>query len=291
MDNRSECKACQHLEKESNENCQRPGPDGLPVQCVGPWAEDKHHYLRQYLEATRAVRKDYLPPNGPGGAAFIDIFAGPGVVRVRDTGDFHDGSPMIAANHEASPFTDLVFCDIDPQNASALRARASQAPGRATVIEGDSNEVISDVMRHVPKWGLNIALVDPFALSALKFSTLAQLASVERMDLVIHFPMGDIKRNLWQHESSQHNMDEALGTSRWRSIAKGPGDAARLIDVFREQLQTLGYGSKDVRAQPIKNSSNVVLYYLVYASKHPRGDAIWKSVTKNEPSGQRGFGF
>src|SRR5882762_5998726 len=43
--------------KKANGNCTNPDPDdGLPVQCVGPWTKDKHHYLRQYIEATRAVR-------------------------------------------------------------------------------------------------------------------------------------------------------------------------------------------------------------------------------------------
>lgn len=68
-------------------------------------------------------------------------------------------------------------------------------------------------------------------------------------------------------------------------------DVGRLIDVFKTQLCTLGYGSKAVRSEPIKNNQGVTLYYLVYASKSERGDAIWRSITKNKPSGQRGMGW
>jgi len=39
-----------------NGNCMVPAEDGLPVQCVGPWAKDKHDYLRRYIEATKGPR-------------------------------------------------------------------------------------------------------------------------------------------------------------------------------------------------------------------------------------------
>ena len=36
-----------------NGNCTNPDPmDGLAVECVGPWAEDKHYYLRQFIAAS-----------------------------------------------------------------------------------------------------------------------------------------------------------------------------------------------------------------------------------------------
>jgi hypothetical protein len=87
MNAKDQCSACRHAQKDDVENCPHAAPDGLPVQCVGIWAEDKHHYLQQYFEATWAVRKKFLPPDGRGGACFVDLFAGPGRVRVRDTGD------------------------------------------------------------------------------------------------------------------------------------------------------------------------------------------------------------
>lgn len=276
---------------QENGNCTNPGPDGMPVQCVGIWATDKHHYLSQYIQATRAVRAKYLAPQGHGGAAFIDLFAGPGRVRVRDTGDVHDGSPLIALQHRVAPFSKLVFCDIDKENIAALGARTTSDAARVKTILGDSNETIERVASEVPEYGLNIALVDPFALSALKFRTLERLSRFPRMDLIIHFPTADIKRNLEQNENTKLWLTEALGTSAWSADLISMTDVGHLIEVFKEQLSSLGYGSKTVRSQPIKNKKHLPLYYLVYASKNERGDDIWQSITKNEPSGQRGWGF
>jgi three-Cys-motif partner protein len=289
MTTKSVCK--EGGDTQANGNCTNPAPDGFQAQCVGQWAADKHYYLQQYIEATHAVRAGYLPPKGKGGSAFIDLFAGPGVVRVRETGEIRDGSPMVAFRHREAPFTRLVFCDLDPENVGALRARTAPAGSRVSLVEGDCNEQIDHIATLVPEHGLNIALVDPFALQALKFSTLKRLAAFKRMDLVIHFPTGDIKRNLGQNEKTKRWLDEALGTDEWATKGPSTTDVALLIDVLKRQLGALGYQSQNVRSEPIKNSQNVPLYYLVYASKNDRGDRIWQSITKNKPSGQRGWGF
>ena len=105
-----------------NGNCTIPAPDdGLPVQCVGPWSKRKHDILRRYLSASGGPRRGYLPP-APGGAAFVDLFAGPGRARVRTTGELDDGSPLIALKQPLG-FTRLVLCELDPENADALRRR------------------------------------------------------------------------------------------------------------------------------------------------------------------------
>lgn len=275
----------------ANGNCTNHAPDGLPVQCVGHWAADKHFYLKQYIEATRAVRVEFLPPKGVGGAAFVDLFAGPGVVRFRETGEIKDGSPMVALRHLEAPFSRVILCDVDPGNVRALRARTSPYEGRTSVLEGDCNELIDQVFELIPPRGLNIALIDPFGLKALKFSTIRRLAECKRMDLVIHFPAADIKRNLGQNPQTQLWLSQALGTSDWRSKIASDTDVAGLIDVFKQQLASLGYLSQEVRSEPIRNSQNLPLYYLVYASKNKRGDKIWQSITRNAPSGQRGFDF
>lgn len=286
MARRSECKG--GGETRANGNCTKPGPDDLPVQCVGAWATDKHHYLRQYIGATRGVRAKFLPPQGQGGAAFIDLFAGPGMVRVRDTGEIREGSPLIALAHAEVPFSKVILCDQDAENASTLRARVASTGREVKVFEGDSNALIDEIAGEVPQYGLNFALVDPFGLQALKFSTLERLAKHDRMDLLVHFPIGDIKRNLEQYASTRQALTEALGTSLWESeLPLLTPDAGRLIEIFKRQLSTLGYGSQDVRSEPIKNNQNLPIYYLVYASKSQRGDKIWQSITKNKPSGQR----
>jgi three-Cys-motif partner protein len=255
------------------------------VQCVGVWAKDKHFYLRKYIDATRQVRAGYLPPLGTGGAAFIDLFAGPGRARIQKPVEFIDGSPLIALSHDKAPFSSVVLCDIDDENIDVLDKRTEQHRARTSIVRGNCNIKIDEILTHVPKYGLNVALIDPFGASALSFETISKLAKRDRMDLIIHFPMGDLKRN-FSREKSLFEKFLGLPEAEWGVKVTKPSDIPRLIGVLRKQLGKFGYPARELRSPAVKNTTNTVLYNLVYASKHPRGDAIWQSITKTLPSGQ-----
>jgi three-Cys-motif partner protein len=216
-----------------NGNCTNPGPDGLSVQCVGPWTAEKHDYLRRYINATRAARAGYLSPGKgrpAGGAAFIDLFAGPGCARVRTTGEIIDGSPLLAAQHQDAPFTNLIFVDLEAANSSALEARLKAISRSARVLNGDCNELVDQIIRHVPQYGLNIALIDPYGLRPLSFKTIAKLAGVKRMDLIIHFPTMDIKRTFG---TAGPFITRFLGTEDWKERVRTASEVVLLIDVLR----------------------------------------------------------
>jgi three-Cys-motif partner protein len=273
--------------KKRNGNCPDPGDDGLAVQCVGPWACEKHEPLGRYITATRGPRKDYLPPVGTGGSAYIDLFAGPGRARVWSTGAVVDGSPLIALTHQEAPFSKLILCEKDPENAAALRER-TRHDSRVVVIEGDCHERIDEIIAATPARGLNFALIDPFSLDQLRFDTIAKLARIQRMDLLIHLPTMDMKRNFGR--GTEERLTKALGTDEWKQHATGPAGIARwAVDALRKKLTEFGYTGKEVPSPRVTNTKNGGLYHLVFASKHDLGDKIWKSIAKTSGSGQTSF--
>jgi len=69
------------------------GDDGLPAEEVGAWAVQKHTYLARYLNISRGARQKFLGP-GKAGATFIDLFCGTGRARIRETGQWIDGSAI-----------------------------------------------------------------------------------------------------------------------------------------------------------------------------------------------------
>lgn len=270
--------------RKANGNCPDLADDALPVQCVGPWVVDKHDPLGRYIQATRGPRKDYLPPRGRGGAAYIDLFAGPGRARVWSTGAVVDGSPLIALKHVEAPFTKLILCEKDPENAAALRRRTAH-DGRVVVVEGDCHDRIDDIIAATPEHGLNFALIDPFSLDQLRFDTIAKLARVQRMDLLIHLPTMDMKRNFGR--GTEARLTKALGTDEWKQHVRGPAGIARFaVEALRKKLTEFGYTGKEVPCPRVTNTQNGGLYHLVFAAKHDLGDKIWKSIAKTSGSGQ-----
>jgi hypothetical protein len=49
-------------QKQGNGNCPVHREDGLPLQCVGRWAKEKHDYLARYINATWGPRSKYVTP-------------------------------------------------------------------------------------------------------------------------------------------------------------------------------------------------------------------------------------
>jgi three-Cys-motif partner protein len=69
------------------------GDDGLVVEKVGAWAKTKHKLLTDYIQASGGARSGY---NERSGAAYIDVFCGPGRLLIRDNNHYIDGSPVVA---------------------------------------------------------------------------------------------------------------------------------------------------------------------------------------------------
>lgn len=267
------------------------GTDGLSVQCVAGHSLEKHDYVRRYLTASSGPRSKFLVP-GPdrpaGGAAFIDLFAGPGMVRVRGTGAVEAGSPLLALQEQRAPFTRVLLSDSDDETFNALERRVTsyhKAGRDVRLFKGDCNVRIDDIAKEIPPYGLNVALIDPFSLNALRFATIARLATFSRMDLIIHFPIGDIRRNWGKNDDA---ITAALGTDEWKQTVKSLEDVPLLKHVLRRQLVKLfGCAERLVKDMPVDNIKGVPVYHLMYASKSEKGTDIWNSITRIDARGQR----
>lgn len=66
--------------KDRDGNCYHRGDDGEVVQCVDDWAEEKYYYLERYLIASREARNKF---SVNGNAVYADLFAGPGICRLK----------------------------------------------------------------------------------------------------------------------------------------------------------------------------------------------------------------
>ena len=137
----------------------------------------------------------------------------------------------------------------------------------------------------IPRYAYGIALLDPFAASALTFDTVRRLADFPHMDLIINFPTGPIRRNF---QNPKH-LRRYMGRDDVDMVHGS--DVADLIPMYRDQLVSVGFRGEHIHMPRITNSSNATLYHLIFASKHPLGDKIWNSITRNEPNGQMSLGL
>lgn len=159
--------------------------DGLEVRDVGPWSAEKVYVWNRYLEITTTAMVG--KPQWPAGLTYIDLFAGPGVSRIKGRGDRIPGSPLLAA-WTPKPFQKLILCEKDPEAAAACRTRLqrlSESPDCSFFV-GDCNVLITDIVKAVPSRSLSVALIDPTGLHA-HLDTICRLSDCGQVDLLVLF--------------------------------------------------------------------------------------------------------
>jgi len=260
--------------------------DGLYMSEVGRWSKRKYHFLGNYLDMFSTGMKNRWPYRH-----YVDLFAGPGMARVRDHGTILVGSPLLAARVR-DPFSKLHLCEANQAKFDALRERIARErlDTKPQVIMGNANECVDQIIADIPAQGaLTLVFADPYGLH-LDFDTVRKLAG-RRCDLIVLLADNmDALRNwaTYYYDNKNSNLDRFMGESGWRgALTESPSDrlAASLRDRYCEQLRTIGF--KHFGWERVFNDRNVDIYTLLYASGSPVGLSFWEKASAIAEDGQR----
>jgi three-Cys-motif partner protein len=262
--------------------------DGLPCPEVGSWAEEKHSVVSLYAKLFSTGMKDKWDER-----VYIELYAGSGFARLKNSTRVIAGSPIQALLLEDA-FDKYIFCERDPQNLQALRARVLKlAPSsHVAYVEGDCNECVDRILAEIPQYSANhrvltLCFVDPFDIG-IKFKTLRKLAD-RFMDFLILLALYmDANRNIGNYVKEEAiKIDEFLGMSTWRARwteRERQGDAFPrfLAEEFSNSMQALNYVPQPFyKMKPIRMPErNVRLYNLALFSRHTRAYDFWDEVLK-----------
>ena len=272
--------------------------DRLPCSEVGAWAEDKYKLVGLYDRLFSTGMKNKWPTR-----VYIDLYSGPGFVRVRNTGRMLTASPLLALG-VPDPFDKYIFCDSDPELLGALQSRVRRYSRTtdASFICGDCNERIEEICANIPAFSpehgvLTFCFVDPFDIS-IKFSTVRRLSSYYIDFLILLALHVDANRNVEHYlESGNLKVDEFLDLPDWRErwkVAKSQGGRFPrfLAEQYSGQMETLGYLRQPwERMKQVRSvGKNLPLYRLALFSRDKVAYQFWGDVLKYS-SDQRNFGF
>lgn len=267
-----------------------PQDDGLCIPVVGEHSKYKHHFIRRYIDVFTTAMKS----KKWSGLHYIDLFAGAGIERLRNSQKLDWGSPLIAAQAPYH-FTKLHLCEKDPEKYSALKKRIKLFKQSVQVLLGNANEKVHEIVAGIPKNTLSLAFLDPHGLD-VDLHTLKMLSN-KRTDLIIFFPDRlDALRNCAAYylKNPESKLDQCLGTSiDWRSrMSKTPAhrQAEVLRDMYIEQIKSqLGYTEFDY--ERIKTTRGNPIYYLIFCSRSQTATHLWRKIAEKKPNGQRTFKF
>lgn len=254
-----------------------PDPsDGLPASPAGPWALEKHRELARYIDATWAARAKWKT------SAYIDLFSGPGRQHVEETGEFFDGSPLVAwkaSLRGRAPFHKAVIADArrDYVTACAKRLAAQACPTVDAV--GAANESARWAASQVDRDGLQLAFLDPFNFRHLPWEVFQALIEIPHVDFIVHFSQQDLSRNLDRYFADDQSVLEAFAPG-WRQAVDQRDKVqmrGRFIEYWISLFERHGFNAAQ-RVPLITTDNNVPLYRLVFLSRHPFPRGLWDSL-------------
>lgn len=268
----------------------RPKDDGLVIPKVGEHSKYKHYFIERYIYAFTTSMKS----KKWAGLHYIDLFAGAGIEKLKNSGELAWGSPLIAVQ-SPYPFTRVHLCEENEKKFSALKIRVNKLRPDSQILFGDANEKIHDILREIPTGTLSLTFIDPYGLHA-DLKTL-KLLGQKRTDLIIFFPDHvDALRNwaAYYLKNPQSNLDRYLGSGiDWRTLLnnKLPRQRPELLrNMYVEQIKKqLGYTNFDF--ERIKTVKGRPIYYLIFCSHSATGAHLWHRIALNKPNGQRTFDF
>ncbi|WP_244111302.1 three-Cys-motif partner protein TcmP [Burkholderia gladioli] len=262
--------------------------DGLPVMKVGAWSEEKHLAISRYIDAARRAREKWPY------ASFIDLFCGPGRVMNRDTGVISDGGVLAAwrmSRRGVAPFNEIFVADVDRSSVDACAARLRAAGASVRAYTGDAATTVDWVLESLPR-GLHFAFLDPFNIEHLDFEIIRKLAVRPNIDILIHFSVMDVQRNIGNDLSAASSrLDAAAPGWResfpWATMPKHE-QAAKYLEYW-ETLVTDLAKMRVAESKPLfVNSKKGPLYRLIHLSHKHLATDLWNKAAL-PPSRQQSF--
>jgi three-Cys-motif partner protein len=261
---------------------------------IGRWSELKLEIVEKYgaaytiaLSGAHNLKKFY-----------IDGYSGAGVHVSRSTGAQVEGSPARALK-VTPPFDGFYFIDMDATRTAHLQTLC-QGRSDVAILTGDANDKLTKEVLprvHFRKFNRALCLLDPYGLH-LDWGVMEMAGQSQAVDMFLNFPVMDMNRNaIWKNPAGVpkdgiERMTRFWGDESWRKVAyvespqgnlfstpdlvKQDNDA--IVAAFRDRLKKVAGFQYVPDPLPMKNSNNVVVYYLFLASQKAVAEKIIRDI-------------
>jgi three-Cys-motif partner protein len=256
------------------------GDDGLVVEKVGSWASRKLKLVTDYIQASGGARSKYPGP----GAAYIDVFCGPGRSLIRGTSQFIEGSPVAAfkkAQGSLAPFTSINISDGDPELLAAAEKRLIVLGAPVRAVAGPASLAMQKIVQSLDPTGLHLAFLDPHNLGTLSFDLFEQLARLKRIDVIAHVSLSDLQRNAGRYTSEAHGEFDQFAPG-WRDKVGTDMNQEALrrgiIQYWSDAVTELGL-PRARHCELITGDHGQRLYWLILLARHDLAHQLWEKIS------------
>lgn len=257
-----------------------PIDNGKNNDGVGGWVHaEKHRLLATYIDAARSAANS----NKFSHWIYLDPFSGPGRMQARGETCTRPGGAMVAwrqSQISGAPFDRVFVGDLDPAKAAACETRLKAAGCNAQAFPGPASTTALQMVKAVPPRSLVLVYIDPYNLSLLSFEMISALASLPKVDFVVHFSTMDWLRNSANARDPAHPRFDDVSPG-WRDRLRSVSDSSLPVALFQDWYDKIvGLGFRFAKAMPIYNNDQQEIYKLVFFARHDLPLRLWGDVSR-----------
>jgi len=264
--------------------------DGLVMNHGHNWSVLKLLILAQWIWIYTSVIPNYVDQ-----CYYMDLLAGSGAMKLKETNDVIIGSPLIAYFFARRDFDKMLLVEMDQEKYLALRTRLKQVVPSSKfklkfkIVNTDCNKAISSIVGDIEKIITSekkkvhcLTFIDNEGLDTT-WGTVEELLKIYT-DLIILFPTVGIRRILFRAKDSQesqtyfNSLTKFFGDESWKEF-KNEKELlelykSKLADKFKEKR------GKDAYVSEIRVGDRQFYYDLILVCKKgPYVDA-WEYIKR-----------
>lgn len=255
----------------------------------GSYAEYSHHTalkliaVRYYADIFLKVVKKQMENNMCGGAVYVDLFAGSGLVKIKGavSGDFLPGSALCATTLKRQ-FDYTVCVEKDPDRCASLKSHLGKViePDNFDIINGDCNSTIQHVVDLIGRKVDNpiiFAFVDPEGIE-IKHPTLKALNDrFPRCDFIVNVNTRGLKRAIGKYASGDNVIKVPIQEYMGNSIDSIMSEMESGGTPEKQYAKLLRYAFEKSNGETIKIRENGerIAYHLLGYTRETKGGSVY----------------
>lgn len=238
---------------------------------TGPWAILKHAILTYYVDIYTTIIKAIFKR-----AYYLDVFAGPGLDKIRETDEVIFGSPLIAdrATKSRRKFDKLILIEKNHKYTNALKTLIPHAKVINTNANEEGIRLAIDELDQDGQYPV-LAFVDPEGLD-IDWSTLEHLLT-RWSDVIVNYQPDAVSRTVGTAKSPRVAEDQRIksaekltrffGTEDWKTRTTDQ----QYLDLYLSQIAR----HKEITIPIRVCGSESYYYYIIVAVRKTKGSQGW----------------
>ncbi len=221
-----------------------------------------------------------ISKNWRGPYYYVDLLAGSGTTKVKETGDIVVGSAFVPHVFARHPYDFSIFVEIDEEKYKALHTRVAHLfkPFKYKILKGDCNKLIREITERMKRDHAHaLVFVDNEGLDA-HWNTINELLR-SFTDILIVFPTAGIRRILgaWMRGTEFPKMDYFFGGPEWKERAV---DEEELLEFYKAKIREsfTKYRSKDCYVSSIRIGEKRFYYDVILVCKKGPYVRAWEDL-------------